>query len=198
MENINYNLLINGNDFKEIKEFGGLMLGTLKKEGFDTSISIKPSSNISNFSGSLSLIKIGKFYSTSCSKDINAIISFDYQSILNLVKYINGNSLIFSDYSSFNACNYFLAENEMIYSKIKEKSANIFHVPVDKIVDLESMGKSRISPYISMMGAFIAKSEIIDIGTACDYLATISSNDEEKENYVKTILAGYDFINENY
>ncbi len=196
MENINYSLVLIGNDFKEIKHLSKLLYISLKAEGFDASLLIKPMSNISNFSLTHSLIKVGKYNSFSCSYDINAIISLDFQSILNFIHLIGRETLIISNYSSFNACNFFLADNESVYEKLKGKTDYIYRIPASNLVEQETMGKERVSPFISLIGAFAAKGGILDIGSICGQAALFSRNDREKENNIKALLAGYDYLNE--
>ncbi|MCL5892934.1 MAG: hypothetical protein M1412_07230 [Deltaproteobacteria bacterium] len=196
MENINYSLLLNGADFKEIKNLSKFIYIALKKENFNASLLIKPLSNISNYSLAYSLIKIGQFKSESCSLNINAIISLDFQSTLNYLPFINKDTLVFSNYSTFNVCNYLLADNNLVTGKLREKTDNIYKIPVEKIIDSEIMGKNKISPYIALIGAFIAKSGLLDIDSVCLEIALFSKNDAEKKNSIKAILAGYDYVME--
>lgn len=196
MENINYSLILNGADFKEIKNLSKFIYISLKKENFNTSLLIKPLSNISNYSLTYSLIKIGQFKSVSCSLNINAVISLDYQSVLNYLPFINKDTLVFSGYSTFNVCNYFLADNNLVTNKLREKTDNIYKIPVEKIINLEMMGENKVSPYIALIGAFIAKSGLLDIDSVCREIALFSKNDAEKKNSIKTILAGYDYVME--
>ncbi|MCL4321772.1 MAG: hypothetical protein M0016_02035 [Deltaproteobacteria bacterium] len=196
MENINYSLILNGADFKEIKNLSKLIYTALKKENFNASLLIKPLSNISNYSLAYSLIKIGQFKPTSCSLNINAIISLDFQSTLNYLPFINKGTLVFSNYSTFNVCSYFLADNDLVTGRLREKTDNIYKIPVEKIIDLEIMGKNKVSPYITLIGAFIAKSGLLDIDSVCLEIALFSKNDAEKKNGIKAILAGYDYVME--
>ncbi len=196
MENIDYNLILNGFDFKEIKYLSKLIYFSLKNENFNASLLIKPASNISNYSLTYAAIKVGKFESAGCLKNIDAIISLDYQSILNYIPFINKNTVIFSDYSYFNVCDYFLADNETVSKKLNEKTANIYKIPLKNIIDLESMGKNKVSPYIALLGAFTAKSGLLDVDSVCRQTAMFSKNDAEKKNLIQAILKGYDYITE--
>lgn len=157
---------------------------------------IKPLSNISNYSLTYSLIKVGQFRSVSCSSNINAIISLDHQSLLNYLPVINKNTLVFSSYSTFNVCSYFLAGNDLVTDKLKDKTKNMYKIPVDDIVNMDMMGKNKISPYIALIGAFIAKSGLLDIDLVCREIASLSKNDAGKKNSIKTILSGYDYVME--
>ncbi len=194
MKNINYSLILNGSDFKEIKTLSQLIYLALKKENFNVSLSIKPLSNISNYSPTHSIIRVGQFKSTSCSPYIDAIISLDFHSLLNYLPFINKDTLIFSNYSAFNVCNYFLADNDMVTEKLREKTDNIYKIPVEKVINTEMMGKNKVSPYIALIGAFIAKSELLDTNLVCGELASLSKNDAENKNSIKAILAGYDYV----
>lgn len=193
MKNINYSLVLNGSDFKEIKTLSKLIYLSLKKENFNTSLSIKPLSNISNYSPTHSIIRVGQFKSISCSTYIDAIISLDFHSLLNYLPFINKDTLIFSSYSTFNICNYLLADNDTVTSKLREKTEHIYKIPVEKVIDSERMGKNKVSPYIALIGAFIAKSDLLDTNLVCSEIASLSKNDAEKKNNIKTILAGYDY-----
>lgn len=193
MENIDYCLIINGNDFKEIKNLSKLLYFSLKQEKFNVSLLIKNASNISNFSAAEALIKVGGFTSLSCSYNINAIITLDFQSLLNYIPYINKNTIILSDFSSFNACNYFLADNKTVNEKLLEKTENIYKIPTEELANIDGMGKAKTTPYGVLVGAFIAKSGLIDIDSICGGIAALSKNDQEKENSIKTLLAGYDY-----
>ncbi|MFW0884580.1 hypothetical protein ACMCNP_05990 [Candidatus Acidulodesulfobacterium sp. H_13] len=197
MENINYSLILNGADFKEIKYLSKFIYFSLKNENFDTSLTIKPTSNISNYSLTYAVIKVGKLESTSCLQNINAIISLDYQSILNYIPFINKDTLIFTDYSTFNVCDYFLTDNDIVTQKIGEKTKNIYKIPLREIVDLEAMGKNRVSSYIALIGAFIAKSGLLDVDSVCKEAVLFSKNDAEKKNIIQVILKGYDYAAEN-
>ncbi|MHB1697069.1 MAG: hypothetical protein ACYCSQ_03045 [bacterium] len=196
MENINYNLILNGADFKEIIYLSKLIYFSLKNENFNTSLLIKPASNISNYSLTFAAIKVGKFESISCLQNIDAVISLDYQSTLNYFPFINKNTLIFSNYSAFNVCDYFLADNDTVSKKLNEKTSNIYKIPLGDIIDLEIMGKNRVSPYIALIGAFIAKSNLLDIDSVCRETALFSRNDAEKKNIIQAILKGYDYATE--
>lgn len=196
MENINYNLIICGPDFISVKYLSRFIYFSLKNENYDTSLLIKPSSNISNYNLSYSIIKVGKFESLSCLNNINAILSLDYQAILNFLPFIGADTLIISDYSTFNACEYFLTDNETVSKKLYEKTNNIFKIPVNSLVDLESMGKNRVNPYITLIGAFVAKSGLMDIDSVCGETAAFSRNDAEKKNSIQAILKGYDCVSE--
>ncbi len=196
MENINYNLILSGADFKEIKNLSKFIHISLKKENFNVSLLIKPLSNISNYNLTYSLIKVGQFKSISCSLNVDAIISLDYQSVLNYLPFINKDTLIFTSYSTFNVCNYFLADNNFITGKLMEKTNNIYKIPVEQIINLEIMGKNKVSPYIALIGAFIAKSGLLDVDLVCREIALFLKNDAEKKNSIKTILAGYDYVTE--
>lgn len=196
MENINYNLILNGADFKEIIYLSKFIYFSLKNENFNTSLLIKPASNISNYSLAYAVIKVGKFKSISCLQNIDAIISLDYQSTLNYLPFINKNTLIFSDYSAFNVCDYFLVDNGTVSKQLTEKTANIYKIPLRDIIDLEIMGKNRVSPYIALIGAFIAKSNLLDIDFVCNETALFSKNDAEKKNVIQTIFKGYDYVTE--
>ncbi|MHB8232121.1 MAG: hypothetical protein ACYDDB_04390 [bacterium] len=196
MENINYNLILNGADFKEIIYLSKFIYFSLKNENFNTSLLINPASNISNYSLTYAVIKVGKFESMSCLQNIDAVISLDYQSTLNYLPFINKNTLIFSDYSAFNVCDYFLTDNDTVSKRLNEKTANIYKIPIRDIMDLEIMGKNKVSPYIALIGAFIAKSNLLDIGSVCRETALFSKNDAEKKNAIQAILKGYDYVME--
>ncbi len=196
MENINYNLILNGADFKEIKYLSKFIYSSLKSENFNVSLLIKSASNISNYSLTYSVIKVGKFESLSCMQNIDAIISLDYQSTLNFLPYINKNTLILSDYSAFNVCDYWLTDNDTVSSKLNEKTANVYKIPLKNIIDMDAMGKNKVSAYIGLVGAFIAKSNLLDVDSVCRQTALFSKNDAEKKNAIQVILKGYDYVSE--
>lgn len=196
MENINYNLIISGPDFKSVKYLSRFVYFSLKNENYETSILLTPSSNISNYSLSYSAIKVGKSESLSCLGNINAILSLDYQSILNFLPFIDADTLIISDYSVFNACEYYLSDNETVTERLSEKTKNVFKIPINSLIDLESMGKNKVSPYIALVGAFVAKSGLMDIDSVCGETSAFSRNDSEKKNSIYAILKGYDFVSE--
>ncbi len=195
MENINFNFVVNGADFQEIKFLSQVLYLSLLNESYNASISIKSLSNISNYNLSFSLIKIGKINSATCVKNINALISLDYQSVMNYLEFFDNSTIVLVNYSKFNICNYFLADNDIVDSNIKQKTGNLFKFPVEKIVDIDSMGKNKVSPNISLLGALSAKSEVIDLNNITSVLASISKNDAEKKNYINALIAGYDFVN---
>jgi|GEM_PF-2703303 len=194
MENINYNLILNGSDFKEIKYLSKFLYFSLKSENFNVSLLIKPASNISNYSLTYAVIKVGKFESISCLQNIDAVISLDYQSTLNYLPYINENTLVISDYSAFNVCDYWLTNNDEVSEKLNEKTANIYKIPVKNIIDTDAMGKNKVSAYNSLIGAFIAKSNLIDLDSVFRQTALFSKNDAEKKNVIQAVLKGYDYV----
>ncbi len=196
MENINYNIIINGADFKEIKYLSKFIYFSLKNENFNASLLIKPSSNISNYSMAYAIIKVGKFESISCLQNIDAIISLDYQSILNYLPFIGKNTLIFSDYSAFNVCDYWLADNDTVTGRLKEKTENIFKIPLKDIIDTDGMGKNKVSAYIALIGAFISRSNLLELDSILRQAASFSKNDFDKKNAIHAILKGYDYVSE--
>ncbi|MHB1680341.1 MAG: 2-oxoacid:acceptor oxidoreductase family protein [bacterium] len=195
MENINFNFVVNGADFQEIKFLSRVLYLSLLNENYNTSISIKSLSNISNYNLSFSLIKIGKINSAACVKNINALVSLDYQSVMNYLEFFDNSTIVLVNYSKFNICNYFLADNDSVDSNIKQKTDNLLKIPVEKIVDIDLMGKNKVSPNISLLGALSAKSGVIDLNNITSVLASISKNDTEKKNYINALIAGYDFVN---
>ena len=197
MENINYNLILNGADFKEINYLSKFLYYSLKNENFNVSLLIKPASNISNYSMTYAVIKVGKFESISCLNNIDAVISLDFQSLLNYYPYINRNTLLISDYSSFNTCDFWLTDNETTTEKLKEKTENIYKIPLKNIIDQDSMGKNRVSSYIALIGAFISKSSLLDLDSVLRQTALFSENDALKKNMIQTILKGYDYVDGN-
>ncbi len=196
MENINYNLILNGADFKEIKYLSKFIYFSLKNENFNVSLLIKPASNISNYSLTYAVIRVGKFESISCLQKIDAIISLDYQSTLNYLPFINKNTIVLSDYSAFNVCDYWLVDNEAVSSRLNEKTANVYKIPIKNVIDMDAMGKNKVSAYIALIGAFIAKSNLLDLDSVCSQTALFFKNDAEKKNAIQTILKGYDYVSE--
>ncbi|MDA8159094.1 MAG: hypothetical protein M0034_07930 [Deltaproteobacteria bacterium] len=194
MENINYNLILNGADFKEIKYLSKFIYFSLKSENFNVSLLIKPVSNISNYALTYAVIKVGKFESISCLQNIDAVISLDYQSTLNYLPFINNNTLVLSDYSAFNVCDYWLTDNDAVSHKLNEKTGNIYKIPVKNIIDMDAMGKNKVSAYNSLIGAFIAKSNLLDLDSVFRQTALFSKNDAEKKNTIQAILKGYDYV----
>ncbi|MHB1664555.1 MAG: 2-oxoacid:acceptor oxidoreductase family protein [bacterium] len=195
MENINFNFIVNGTDFQEIKFLSHILYLSLLNENYNASIAIKSSSNISNYNLSFSLIKIGKINSAACVKNINALVSLDYQSVMNYLEFFDNSTIVLVNYSKFNICNYFLADNDSVDSNIKQKTDNLFKIPVEKIVDIDLMGKNKVSPNISLLGALSAKSGVIDLNNITSVLASMAKNDTEKKNYINALIAGYDFVN---
>lgn len=195
MENINFNFIVIGADFQEIKFLSQILYLSLLNENYNVSIAIKPLSNISNYNLSFSLIKIGKINSPACVKNINALVSLDFQSVMNYLEFFDNNTIVLVNYSKFNICNYFLADNDSIDRSIKQKTDNLFKIPVEKIVNIDLMGKNKVSPNISLLGALSAKSGVIDLNNITSVLASISKNDAEKKNYINALIAGYDFVN---
>ncbi len=197
MENINYNLILNGADFKEITYLSKFLYHALKNENFNVSLLIKPVSNISNYSITYAVIKIGKFESISCVRNIDAIISLDFQSLLNYLPFINKNTLLLSDYSAFNVCDFWLTDNETTFKRLNEKTGNIYKIPLKDIIDQDSMGKNRVSSYIALIGAFISKSNLLDLDSVLRQTDSFSENDAGKKNMIQAILKGYDYVAEN-
>ncbi len=195
MENINFNFVINGADIEEIKLLSQILYLSLLNENYSTSIAIKSSSNISNYNFSFSLIKIGNTRSAVCAKNINALVSLDYQSVMNYLEFFDDSTVILVNYSKFNICNYFLSDNDTIDNNIKQKTTNLLKIPVEKIANIDLMGKNKVSPNISLLGALSAKSGIIDLNNITSVLASMAKNDAEKKNYINTLIAGYDFAN---
>ncbi|MCL5673220.1 MAG: 2-oxoacid:acceptor oxidoreductase family protein [Deltaproteobacteria bacterium] len=195
MENINFNFIVNGTDFQEIKFLSQILYLSLLNENYTASISIKSLSNISNYNLSFSLIKIGKIDSVACVKHINALVSLDYQSVMNYLEFFDNSTIVLVNYSKFNICNYFLADNDSVDNNIKQKTGHLLKIPVEKIVNIDLMGKNKVSPNISLLGALSAKSGVIDLDNITSVLASISKNDTEKKNYINTLIAGYDFVN---
>jgi hypothetical protein len=196
MENINYSLIISGGDFKEIKYLSRFIYFSLKNESFNVSLLIKPASNISNYSMTYAVIKIGNFASLSCLQNLDAIISLDYQSTLNYLPFINENTLVISDYSAFNVCDYWLCDNDSVSDRLSKKTSSIYKIPLRNIIDMDAMGKNKVSSYIALVGAFIAKSNLIDLDSVFRQTASFSRNDAEKKNAIQTILKGYDYVDE--
>jgi Pyruvate/2-oxoacid:ferredoxin oxidoreductase gamma subunit len=196
MENINYNLILSGADFKEIMYLSKFIYFSLKNENFNVSLLIKPASNISNYSLSYAVIKVGKFESISCLQNIDALISLDYQSTLNYLPFMNKNTLVLSDYSAFNVCDYWLTDNDAVSNKLNEKTVNVYKIPLKNIIDMDAMGKNKVSAYIALIGAFIAKSNILDLDSVFRQTALFSKNDAEKKNAIQAILKGYDYVSE--
>ncbi len=195
MDSISYNIILNGADFQEIKYLGRILYFSSKKEKYSISLMLKPVSNISNYNLTTALIKIGKFANTNCSNNaINAIISMDYQSTVNYLPYCNAGTLIVADYSKFNACNYFLADNNSVDKKIREKTENIFKIPVDKIINIDIIRGDKGSPYIALIGAMTAQSDLFDLDSIASIIADMSKNELEKKNGIKALIAGYDFM----
>ncbi len=195
MENINFNFIVSGTDFQEIKFLSHILYLSLLNENYNASIAIKSSSNISNYNLSFSLIKIGKINSAACVKNINALVSLDYQSVMNYLEFFDNNTIVLVNYSKFNICNYFLADNDSVDINIKQKTDNLFKIPVEKVVDIDLMGKNKVSPNISLLGALSAKSGVIDLNNITSVLASMAKNDTEKKNYINALIAGYDFVN---
>ncbi|RZD16261.1 MAG: hypothetical protein EVJ46_04290 [Candidatus Acididesulfobacter guangdongensis] len=195
MENINFNFVINGADIEEIKFLSQILYLSLLNENYNTSIAIKSLSNISNYNFSSSLIKIGSVRSAVCAKNINALVSLDYQSAMNYLEFFDSSTIVLVNYSKFNICNYFLSDNDNVDKNIKQKTANLLKIPVEKIANTDLMGKNKVSPNISLLGALSAKSGIIDLNNITSVLASMAKNDAEKKNYINTLIAGYDFAN---
>jgi Pyruvate/2-oxoacid:ferredoxin oxidoreductase gamma subunit len=195
MENINFNFVINGADIEEIKFLSQILYLSLLNENYNTSIAIKSLSNISNYNFASSLIKIGSTRSAVCAKNINALVSLDYQSIVNYLDFFDSSTIVLVNYSKFNICNYFLSDNDNVDKNIKQKTANLLKIPVEKIANIDLMGKNKVSPNISLLGALSAKSGIIDLNNITSVLASMAKNDAEKKNYINALIAGYDFAN---
>jgi hypothetical protein len=195
MENINFNFIVNGADFQEIKFLSQILYLSLLNENYNVSVAIKSLSNISNYNLSFSLIKIGKINSPACVKNINALVSLDYQSVMNYLEFFDNSTIVLVNYSKFNICNYFLADNDSIDRSIKQKTDNLLKIPVEKIVNIDLMGKNKVSPNISLLGALSAKSGVIDLNNITSVLASMAKNDAEKKNYINALIAGYDFVN---
>jgi hypothetical protein len=104
---------------------------------------------------------------------------------------------LISDYSSFNTCDFWLTDNETTSQKLKEKTENIYKIPLKNIIDQDLMGKNRVSSYIALIGAFISKSSLLDLDSVLRQTALFSENDALKKNMIQTILKGYDYVAEN-
>ncbi len=195
MENINFNFVINGADIQEIKFLSQILYLSLLNENYNASISIKSLSNISNYNFSFSLIKIGNIHSAACARNIDALISLDYQSVMNYLEFFNNSTIVLVNYSKFNICNYFLSDNDNVEKNIKQKTANLLKIPVEKIANIDLMGKNKVSPNVSLLGALSAKSGVIDLNNITSALASMAKNDAEKKNYINALIAGYDFAN---
>jgi hypothetical protein len=59
---------------------------------------------------------------------------------------------------------------------------------------MDAMGKNKVSAYNSLIGAFIAKSNLLDLDSVFRQTALFSKNDAEKKNTIQAILKGYDYV----
>ncbi len=77
--------------------------------------------------------------------------------------------------------------------KLKEKTENIYKIPLKNIVDQNLMGENKVSSYMALIGAFISKSNLLDLDSVLRQTAFFSENDFLKKNMIQTILKGYDY-----